>query len=343
MPSSRRGFESPRPLQFFFPFTFIPLAFIACGFRRLFWLACLLLFTRSLMETIRIAVGSKRAPKVEAVREALESLGPLLRANAAFDVAGFEVATGVSHTPLSREELMAGARGRCEAVMRASGYGAEAYFVGLEGGLDVVRENGRRLAFLQSWAFVADAERARILRAIRRDPIAGSAGGGSVRPRRGAFPGDRGVHGNDGRARFARRLGRSDEGPDRSAGVVSDRGDQRVCAVFQCGDVWALRGRAKAPLVWDQGQVPCAVDKPNCRSLTAFAKGATGLGMTAAVFDVYRLLQLAANYKVKAQGPQPKPLGRPGLQKQSQSSEVRTYLLNQPIVSAQACVAASGL
>ncbi len=114
------------------------------------------------METIRIAVGSKRAPKVEAVRQALKSLGPLLRANATFEVTGFEVATGVSHTPLSREELMAGARGRCEAVMRASGCGAAAYFVGLEGGLDVVRENGvrengRRLAFLESWAFVADA------------------------------------------------------------------------------------------------------------------------------------------------------------------------------------------
>lgn len=115
------------------------------------------------METIRIAVGSKRAPKVEAVRQALKSLGPLLRANATFEVAGFEVATGVGDTPLSRDELMAGARGRCEAVMRTSGYGdAAAYFVGLEGGLDVVRENGvrkngRRLAFLQSWAFVADA------------------------------------------------------------------------------------------------------------------------------------------------------------------------------------------
>ena len=109
------------------------------------------------METIRIAVGSKRAPKLEAVRQALKSLGPLLRANAIFEVTGFEVATGVSLTPLSRDELMAGARGRCEEVMRVSGHGnAAAYFVGLEGGLEVVREKGRRLAFLQSWAFVAD-------------------------------------------------------------------------------------------------------------------------------------------------------------------------------------------
>ena len=133
------------------------------SFRRLFWLILLVHLDRFVrMETIRIAVGSKRAPKVEAVRQALKSLGPLLRANATFEVTGFEVATGVGHTPLSRDELMAGARGRCEAVMRASGYGAAAYFVGLEGGLDVVRENGvrengRRLAFLQSWAFAADA------------------------------------------------------------------------------------------------------------------------------------------------------------------------------------------
>ena len=148
------------------------------------------------METIRIAVGSKRAPKVEAVREALESLGPLLRANATFEVAGFEVATGVSHTPLSREELMAGARGRCEAVMRASGYGAGAYFVGLEGGLDVMRGKWAAAGFSAKLGLRGRCRRARILRAIRRDPIAGSAGGGSVGPRRGAFPGDRGVHGN---------------------------------------------------------------------------------------------------------------------------------------------------
>ena len=128
------------------------------------------------METIRIAVGSKRAPKVEAVRQALEALGPLLHPKSSFEVRGFEVATGVSHTPRSRTELMAGARGRCEALMRlesepatfltarphpvgASRLGAT-YLIGLEGGLDVVyengHENGRRLVFLESWAFVSD-------------------------------------------------------------------------------------------------------------------------------------------------------------------------------------------
>jgi inosine/xanthosine triphosphatase len=112
------------------------------------------------METIRIAVGTRRPPKLDSVREALQALGPLLHAQASFEVRGFEVATGVSHTPQSRTELMAGARGRCEALMRSMKEEAK-YFVGLEGGLEVVhedgREDGRRLVFLESWAFVCKA------------------------------------------------------------------------------------------------------------------------------------------------------------------------------------------
>lgn len=116
------------------------------------------------METVRIVIGSKRAPKIEAVRAALDSMGPILHPNSKFDVEGCEVPSGVSHTPRSRAELMAGARGRCEALMRL---GKDAnYFVGLEGGLDVMQEsvredeggNGRRLAFLESWAFVCDKD-----------------------------------------------------------------------------------------------------------------------------------------------------------------------------------------
>jgi inosine/xanthosine triphosphatase len=111
------------------------------------------------METIRIAVGSKRAPKLEAVREALVALGPLLRPKSNFEVTGFEVETSVSHTPRNRAELMAGARGRCEALR--NGGEQAAYFVGLEGGLDVISEDGnetgRRLVFLESWAYVSDA------------------------------------------------------------------------------------------------------------------------------------------------------------------------------------------
>ncbi len=92
------------------------------------------------MKKIIIAVGSKRGPKLNAVTEALGSFSAALAHDAEFEVVGVEVESGVSHTPASRDELMRGARQRAEALVemaRASG-AAWQYFVGLEGGLDVV-------------------------------------------------------------------------------------------------------------------------------------------------------------------------------------------------------------
>ena len=89
----------------------------------------------------------------------MQSFGSLLDAGASFNVVGVDVPSGVSHTPASRAELMAGARNRANAVAALGRQHGEdwRYFVGLEGGLDVVHDNGRRIAFLESWAFVADA------------------------------------------------------------------------------------------------------------------------------------------------------------------------------------------
>jgi len=111
------------------------------------------------MEAITVALGSKRGPKLNAVREALKSFGPFLAPAAEFHVEGVEVPSGVRHTPLSREELMAGSRQRAEALVRiARERGAHwNYFVGLEGGLDVVHFENSRRVFLESWAYVADA------------------------------------------------------------------------------------------------------------------------------------------------------------------------------------------
>lgn len=127
-------------------------------------------------EKIIVAVGSTRRPKVEAVREAIGLLAPRLAADATFEIVGIETPSGVAHTPLSREETMLGARQRAEALMqmnRSQGV-AWKYFVGLEGGLDVVAANGlqaatasreravdatvsrERLVFLQNWAYVTD-------------------------------------------------------------------------------------------------------------------------------------------------------------------------------------------
>ncbi|MFY9584986.1 MAG: DUF84 family protein, partial [Candidatus Acidiferrales bacterium] len=95
---------------------------------------------------------------LNAVWEGLTVFGPQLDPNAQFEVVGVEVESGVGHTPTTRAELMAGARQRAETLVRM---GRESnagwrYFVGLEGGLDVMQENGQRLVFLENWAYVTD-------------------------------------------------------------------------------------------------------------------------------------------------------------------------------------------
>lgn len=110
------------------------------------------------MEKVYVAVGSTRRPKLNAVWEALSVFGPTLDPNVQFEVTGVEVDSGVGHTPDSREELMRGARQRAEALVKLGRENKDTwrYFVGLEGGLDVVRENGGRRVFLESWAYVTD-------------------------------------------------------------------------------------------------------------------------------------------------------------------------------------------
>ena len=106
---------------------------------------------------ILVVVGSVRKPKLAAVRDAVASFGSLLAPEKQIEVVGVEVESGVSHTPTSREELMRGARQRAEALAKLALQNQQGnFFVGLEGGLDVVRENGQRRVFLESWAYVSD-------------------------------------------------------------------------------------------------------------------------------------------------------------------------------------------
>lgn len=112
------------------------------------------------MEKIIVAVGSTRRPKLNAVWEALSVIGPTLDDNAQFEVEAVEVPSGVSHTPLSREEMMHGAQQRTEALAKIAREETKPwkYFVGLEGGFDIIRGgNGARLVFLENWVHVADA------------------------------------------------------------------------------------------------------------------------------------------------------------------------------------------
>jgi inosine/xanthosine triphosphatase len=110
------------------------------------------------MDKIHIAVGSTRRPKLAAVTQALQGFGSALAPAAEFAVLGFDVESGVSHTPSTREELMCGARQRAESLVRLAQQRHEnwQYFVGLEGGLDAVDENGGSRVFLESWAYVTD-------------------------------------------------------------------------------------------------------------------------------------------------------------------------------------------
>jgi inosine/xanthosine triphosphatase len=113
------------------------------------------------MNTWHIAVGSTRRPKLQAVKEAALSIAPLLGEQTVLEVTGYEVESGVSHTPSSREELMQGARQRVEALqvsLRAASRVAD-FFIGLEGGLDVAFENGLKRVFLESWAYVSDGNK----------------------------------------------------------------------------------------------------------------------------------------------------------------------------------------
>lgn len=113
------------------------------------------------MKTRYIAVGSTRRPKLNAVKDAALAIAPLLSEGAVPDVAGYEVESGVSHTPASREELMQGARHRAEALqesLRAKDCAAD-FYIGLEGGLDVTTDNGVKRVFLESWAYVTDGTR----------------------------------------------------------------------------------------------------------------------------------------------------------------------------------------
>ena len=110
------------------------------------------------MKHCLIAVGSTRRPKLNAVKEAASAIAPFFEEGISLEVEGYEVESGVSHTPTSRDELMQGARQRVEALQQSLQARATSasYFVGLEGGLDVVVGNGLKRVFLESWAYTSD-------------------------------------------------------------------------------------------------------------------------------------------------------------------------------------------
>jgi len=110
------------------------------------------------MKKIFVAVGSLRKPKLRAVSEALSVFAAKLVPDADFEVVGAEVPSGVDSTPTSCEQLMRGAKQRAEALVRMARQTQKPwrYFVGLEGGLEILQDDRARRVFLESWAYVSD-------------------------------------------------------------------------------------------------------------------------------------------------------------------------------------------
>lgn len=113
------------------------------------------------MKKIIVAVGSTRKPKLQAVTKALGAFAPKLVPDGDFEVVGVEVESGVNLTPSSCEEMMRGARQRAEALARLARETRKSwrYFVGLEGGLEVLQDDRTRRVFLESWAYASDGTR----------------------------------------------------------------------------------------------------------------------------------------------------------------------------------------
>ncbi len=113
------------------------------------------------MRPMKIAIGSTRAPKVEAVKEAWGIFSKQLLPDDAEQATfvTYDVAVDGPAMPISLDQLMKGARSRVEGlILQLKRERAEAdYYVGLEGGFHIIdSEVARRQAFLESWAYVSD-------------------------------------------------------------------------------------------------------------------------------------------------------------------------------------------
>jgi len=108
---------------------------------------------------MRIAIGSERPPKIQAVQRAVQIIGTrLFPSPKSIEYLPRMVESGVSELPLSLEELMQGAFGRVQNLIRqleSEGTKAD-FYVGLEGGffqmLDL--QTKQTLTFLQGWVYV---------------------------------------------------------------------------------------------------------------------------------------------------------------------------------------------
>ena len=82
----------------------------------------------ALARVARVRVGSRKAPKIEAVRSALDAFAP------GVVVDGVDVDSGVSGQPVGWSEIAAGARNRAHGALAAPGAPCD-LAVGIEDGI----------------------------------------------------------------------------------------------------------------------------------------------------------------------------------------------------------------
>ena len=98
---------------------------------------------------MRVAAGTERAPKLDALRATFAEIDPARR----WEVTGFRVESGVRETPLASEETRLGARRRVEHLIRdVPGFDL---YVGMEGGL----ASSGTAVWLENWAYASDGVR----------------------------------------------------------------------------------------------------------------------------------------------------------------------------------------
>jgi len=104
-----------------------------------------------------VAMGSQRAPKVEAVKNVFAVLAkkhPDFHLEELYDR---DVPSGTKETPSHIRHLIDGAYNRVQALRRQlalENKHADLY-IGLEGGVHQIMANGKSHVFLQSWVYVA--------------------------------------------------------------------------------------------------------------------------------------------------------------------------------------------
>ena len=107
---------------------------------------------------LRVAIGSIRPPKVEAVRSVLSQIAPYLECLPGdVNYVAREVPSGVSAVPLSIHEIRRGAYNRAVEVhsLIEDECGPVDFSIGLDGGLFILNEEGNmERVHLQSWAYV---------------------------------------------------------------------------------------------------------------------------------------------------------------------------------------------